>query len=263
MSIIHLEDLKSNILNKKNNIVKAYCSKTEDATKLITLGLIVNYQKFKVEKFVKRNQVVICFRCSGFGHVAKNCKNKEEKCFKCSNNHPAWNCHTKGQPTKELKCPSCHGNHPQTYAGCVAFKKELTRINSAHNIRNSTYHRNDSVKPSFATKTSSPEDPIAVLRKSIAELVKSISTLAQSVAEISVTVKEVNSKQKHLESNLNDLALFSITFFDKLLSNTSNYINFTSYISEKFKLIKNENGQFTNIDTTNTHLYNPESIQVQ
>ncbi len=77
--ILHYEDIKSRIFNKESTMIKAYRRDSTCVNKLVKDGMKFDYKTHRVTKFEKRPSVVVCFRCSGFGHKAAECK-KTEKC---------------------------------------------------------------------------------------------------------------------------------------------------------------------------------------
>ncbi len=130
--IMFYEDVKSNVFNRKTNLVKAYCSSKEAKEQLIKEGTVLfNYTSHPVSDFVKKPRVIICFECAEFGHVADRCKSQAKKCFKCSLAHSASECPIKGEyKCQGYKCPKCSGAHPLSYGGCEAMKTEIQRLNS-------------------------------------------------------------------------------------------------------------------------------------
>lgn len=46
--------------------------------------------------------VIRCYNCLRFGHIAKNCKNTEVTCGKCAENHKTEAC-----TSLEKKCINC------------------------------------------------------------------------------------------------------------------------------------------------------------
>lgn len=75
--------------------------------------------------------ITMCFKCCGFGHVAKYCK-KKESCHKCSGEHPGKDCQE-----NNLKCPNCtqmgyaDTSHSARSTYCQAYQKkwQRTRLN--------------------------------------------------------------------------------------------------------------------------------------
>lgn len=151
-SMDHSGTNRQNIL-----IVKALCACKEKANKLIKSGIILNYERFTVKAYITPAKVTVCYNCASFNHHAVNCKN-EAKCFKCSENHPSWECKTVPSKSKNsssllstnptnpdsFKCPGCNGKHPQTYAKCPAYQTALKNIR--HN-KNQPSYRVESANP--------------------------------------------------------------------------------------------------------------------
>ena len=76
------------------------------------------------KEYVKVKKPLICFKCSTFGHISLNCKNKL-KCPKCSGNHMLKDC-----KNANLKCPNCNGNHFATDKSCPTY---LANFKNIHN----------------------------------------------------------------------------------------------------------------------------------
>lgn len=77
--------------------------------------------------------LTICFKCNGFGHVAKYCKNKE-CCHKCGENHAAKDC-----MTMKLCCPNCSQlkysdiEHSARNINCPTYQRKLQRTKARIN----------------------------------------------------------------------------------------------------------------------------------
>lgn len=72
--------------------------------------------------------LAICFKCSGYSHVAKYCTEKE-CCHKCGGQHFGKDCET-----EELKCPNCSKlklqdlNHSARSRHCPVYIRKLERF---------------------------------------------------------------------------------------------------------------------------------------
>lgn len=132
--IIQIEQIDSNIKDKKINIIKAVCKDTSVAKKLISEGLKLNYKRHKVEEFIFKPKLIVCFNCGDFNHTAKSqrCKKKTICINCCSEDHSSSECPNRDDRNK-LKCPNCQLNHPATYAGCQVFKAALSAIYASKN----------------------------------------------------------------------------------------------------------------------------------
>lgn len=113
---------------------------------LLNNGMKIGYINYRVEKFIEKPNVIICFKCSQFGHTQSSCK-FTQKCFRCSNkDHSSKSCPFKLDKNNQ-KCPNCHGPHPATYAGCKAFKEQLMQLhekkNSQSQSNNNKYNSNN------------------------------------------------------------------------------------------------------------------------
>lgn len=81
---------------KENWILQA----PPDISKCFLKRQTINFDLVKVHVQEHFN-LAMCFNCSGFGHVAKHCKDKQ-CCHKCGGEHRSKDC-----TTESLRCPNC------------------------------------------------------------------------------------------------------------------------------------------------------------
>lgn len=107
---------KQNVFLKDSNmkIIKTYEYKRNDriiynakiATDSQTYTKLINEQKVNIGwercKVIDGTDVLQCFKCKGFNHLAKECKNNET-CFKCHGNHKYNECKNEAI----TKCINC------------------------------------------------------------------------------------------------------------------------------------------------------------
>jgi hypothetical protein len=75
--------------SKKENykMIKAECSSQEIMNNLVKRGILVNYCRFRVEKYLNPFKPVLCFKCQKFGHYSSACDQNVSVCVRCSGNH--------------------------------------------------------------------------------------------------------------------------------------------------------------------------------
>ena len=66
-------------------------------------------------------QVTQCYKCQGFNHIAKDCKNAQ-KCVRCAGSHKSSECPDKDKNSLKLKCSNCDGEHVASSKECPKFK---------------------------------------------------------------------------------------------------------------------------------------------
>ncbi|XP_064479354.1 uncharacterized protein LOC135392575 [Ornithodoros turicata] len=94
----------------------------------------LGFNKFKVSEYFSPTQ---CYRCQGFGHVAKYYR-RSERCRACAGSHAFKDCTTR----KEQRCANCGGPHPTSFGGCpkrkvaiAAVKTDACEVPSSHSGR--------------------------------------------------------------------------------------------------------------------------------
>ena len=110
--ILAVKRLKNNLTLKFRQVVKVSCTQ-EAALKLFGSNLQIGGKEIKIER-QRGYQVIRCFSCQAYGHIAENCK-REAACENCSEQ----SCH---KPCTNLaKCANCGGNHPASDIKCPVF----------------------------------------------------------------------------------------------------------------------------------------------
>ena len=64
-------------------MIKAECGNEELMNQLINNGILFNYRKYKVEKYVSPIKPTQCFNCQKFGHFAAKCEKVTPSCVRC------------------------------------------------------------------------------------------------------------------------------------------------------------------------------------
>ena len=97
------------------------------ANRMITEGVILQYELKVVELHDYRSRIIQCFKCQSYdGHTSTTCKNPE-KCGNCGLNHKTQSCNTESQISRR-RCAACTGqNHASWSSSCPARAKEAER----------------------------------------------------------------------------------------------------------------------------------------
>ncbi|KAJ8043658.1 hypothetical protein HOLleu_10853 [Holothuria leucospilota] len=82
-------------------------------------GLILGYQKHRVEEYREPPTVIQCYKCQSFGHTYHNCSSIQ-KCLRCGEEHNIKDCK---KEKIQKKCANCQGDHIAMYKGCPAYQK--------------------------------------------------------------------------------------------------------------------------------------------
>ncbi|THY15601.1 hypothetical protein D6D01_07863 [Aureobasidium pullulans] len=75
-------------------------------------------------RYSRACRVLQCFKCYGYGHTTRNCRNTE-KCGHCAQEHLTKDCPA---PTGTKTCALCKGNHPAWAQSCKYRQKEMERV---------------------------------------------------------------------------------------------------------------------------------------
>ncbi|XP_029654657.1 uncharacterized protein LOC115228143 [Octopus sinensis] len=111
-------------------IIKLVTSDHGEAQSLVRLGLKIGFSNVKAEWY--RKPEVQCYRCQGFGHIARFCKN-QEKCLFCSGTHAGTDC----KDSNMKKCVNCgSSSHLANYRGCEKAKEASKLKNDKILFRN-------------------------------------------------------------------------------------------------------------------------------
>lgn len=113
---------------EKTHTVKIELADESALEYVVKNGIYNENYHYRVEHWVK--SVFICYKCNKFDHKAEDCKEKDDKCAKCSSNHRTKDC-TVRQPN--YVCPNCGGNHPVWSRDCKHYVEKQISINNQHN----------------------------------------------------------------------------------------------------------------------------------
>ena len=116
--------------------IKVDFSTQDDHEKCLEAGsLKMNHQSWPVVQFEPKQRIIQCFKCYKFGHVAKLCNQKTQRCDLCSKNHHQGDCRfLNDENRKRFKCINCGCQHEATFRGCQSYKTivEKMRSKSSH-----------------------------------------------------------------------------------------------------------------------------------
>ena len=111
---------------------------TEEEKHICLAGLTIAGISVKVETEKAFTNSTQCYRCQGFGHNPKTCKNKA-KCRLCGENHHTYGhkCNKCDSTTEcehlQVKCSNCGGNHKANDRSCEvvrAIRSKSTQVTS-------------------------------------------------------------------------------------------------------------------------------------
>ena len=142
-------------LSKQITILRAYWSKKaiaqkkpvtslhldlatpEQANLLIESGLVLGHRMHEAEPFLADTVIAQCFKCFGYGHQARFCKNKAV-CGACGGQHERRACQVPEQLLKP-KCCNCRGAHPAWASVCPVRQEAAKKAREAWNTHPGKY----------------------------------------------------------------------------------------------------------------------------
>ena len=86
-------------------------------------GIYFGRIRVRCESYRTTPPVTQCYKCQGFNHIGKDCKN-DQKCVRCAGAHKSTDCPNKNKETLKIKCSKCHGNHVASSRECQKFKDQ-------------------------------------------------------------------------------------------------------------------------------------------
>ena len=87
-------------------------------------GIYFGGIRIRCESYRTTPQVTQCYKCQGFNHIAKDCKNAQ-KCLRCAGAHKSIECPDKNKDSLKLKCSNCNGEHVASSKECPKFKEQI------------------------------------------------------------------------------------------------------------------------------------------
>lgn len=131
--------IKRNNKNKNKVCYDAIIEVEEDIYNVLLMMKVVvlGWHRYRV---VENISMTRCYKCCGFGHMAKDCKNKQA-CSKCGEDHKHSEC-----KSSELKCINCcvlkeklkidlDVKHSAYDKNCQIFKKRYSQLKEKFSVR--------------------------------------------------------------------------------------------------------------------------------
>ena len=87
-------------------------------------GIYFGRIRIRCESYRTAPQVTQCYKCQGFNHIAKDCKNAQ-KCLRCAGAHKSTECPDKNKDSLKLKCSNCNGEHVASSKECPKFRDQI------------------------------------------------------------------------------------------------------------------------------------------
>lgn len=217
-------DLESRKQNVKINMVKAVCESTLTYENLLKNGLKVGVINYRLVKFIRKPNVMICFNCSSPGHIAKFCRNTQ-KCTRCSSpDHTKNSCPMKDDLNRSnFKCPNCNGQHPATYAGCVKYKETLKKIMERNELNTKDKPKQFTSNPQKNPWNNPVNEQFTQINDKLTVIESNLSTLTNAMNEI----QEMKTDVAQFKQNMNN----QLTKLEASLKEQENkFVSFSNYI---------------------------------
>ena len=87
-------------------------------------GIYFGRMRIRCETYRATPPVTQCYKCQGFNHIAKDCKNGQ-KCVRCAGPHKSTECPDKNKESLTVKCSNCNGNHVAASKEWPKFKEQI------------------------------------------------------------------------------------------------------------------------------------------
>ena len=157
---------------RPTSLIKMTINNEETKKNILQNGILLGHQRFKAMLYNGDSTTLLCFKCFGIGHIAKNCKEAERKCRRCGEGHLAAEC-----KAAAAKCINCGEQHEASNPSCptILAHKEEKKAKTM----------------TTAAKSRQPADNIEALRLAacIASCFKSFATKAQ----LSIQQADINN----------------------------------------------------------------------
>jgi len=126
---LHIQDIAplrrtQKHLNKiaAHHSIVIFTHSIEEADNCLKNGMFIKGKYYQTEKYTPELNVTQCFKCYGFRHLAKHCKN-EQMCGNCGQkDHETPHC------SNETKCAGCGKAHPAWHIECSKRDEEGNRL---------------------------------------------------------------------------------------------------------------------------------------
>ena len=122
IKIIQVQRLKFNGQPTRKVVVEF--DNEQDMKIALFNGIYFGRIRVSCESYRTTPPVTQCYKCQGFNHIAKDCKN-DQKCVRCAGAHKSTDCPDKNKETLKIKCSNCHGNHVASSRECQKFKDQI------------------------------------------------------------------------------------------------------------------------------------------
>ena len=117
--------LYNNNTGRPRQVIKVLCPQ-ETAVRLISAEIYLENRKITVEA-CRNKEVVRCYNCQAFGHIAVNCQ-KTRKCVNCSQTTCSAKC------GNVACCSNCKEGHPSSDPICSSFMQQNEIVASEHTV---------------------------------------------------------------------------------------------------------------------------------
>ena len=149
--------IKKKIQNRENTESEIIATNTlrlefvDEAPKEVFLS----YLRYEVFDYIQ--DVTQCFKCQGFGHVAKHCHSGTSTCVQCG-----YKGHRKSdkqcRPPGNIRCANCYGPHKAWSKTCPYYLKEVEALKIRGRTKSTIHLARNLAEESFPTLNSRTEN---------------------------------------------------------------------------------------------------------
>lgn len=116
----------------------------EHANRLLDGGMVLEGIMYDCSRFRRDARVTQCYRCQGYGHIARACRN-DERCAHCAGKHDSAKCENANDAAK-AKCAACgKAGHKAWTTTCPVREKERDRARAAFVLGAQRYETTDTL----------------------------------------------------------------------------------------------------------------------
>ena len=237
-----IKEIKSFKPNTVINKVKLVCNDPNTANQLLKNGIKLSYILYKTEELKQLPRIIQCFKCQGFGHLAKECRKDKPVCATCGKSDHKLD--DKNKPICESStrfCVNCKGDHSSAYSKCPKKIEKIDLFNKELVNKNIITRTNQTVKYADIVKTGTAKGVPTTFEKTLLEKLENITNICNDNSN------KITSTSEHHDKLMKNMHEISVSL-DEIKSSIQKNANEINILNEKLEDLKKkgENNFSTN-----------------